>query len=79
MTTLVSVNAEELTIVVTISILMRPIVNANAKAPFLAPVADITTQRHANVIVLISVTQTLHISITPVNVYLTQPQDVNHF
>ena len=76
---LVSVNAEELTVVVRISTLIRVVVNAGAKASFPAPVGDIIAQRHAIVSVQINVIQTINISMTPVNVYLTHIQNANHF
>ena len=48
-TVLVSISAEELTIVETISTLIQPIANAGAKASFPAPVRDIIAQRCATV------------------------------
>ena len=46
---LVSVSAEELTIVEGISTLIQPVVNAGAKVSFPAPAGDIIAQRHATV------------------------------
>jgi len=68
----VNVNAEELTTVMTINILIWTVVNVNVKVFFLAPMADIITQGHVNVSAQIHAIQILNICKAPVNVYLIQ-------